>query len=151
VQAVIWLLRHGDAANGGPDEGRPLTELGARQARCAGLALARLGVRLDACISSPKLRAVETARLACEQLGVEVEQRASLAGERFDAVDLAAGQGEVLLVGHDPSMSRAVRRATGANVSMRKGGIAAIDRGELIALLRPSELTAIASEAKAAA
>jgi phosphohistidine phosphatase len=140
---VIWLLRHADAAKGSPDAGRPLTELGTNQARCAGLALARLGVKPQACLSSPKLRALETARLACKALGIEVEECPPLARDRFDAVDIAAGRGEVLLVGHDPSMSRAVHRATGANVSMRKGGIAAIDRGELITLLRPTELTAI--------
>jgi phosphohistidine phosphatase len=98
----------------------------------------------DACLSSPKLRALETARLACEPLGLPVEECTPLARDRFDAVDLAAGRGEVLLVGHDPSMSRAVHGATGARVSMRKGGIAAIDAGELVTLLRPAELMAIA-------
>jgi len=143
---MIWLLRHGDAANGSPDESRPLTELGTRQSRLAGLALARLGVRIEACMSSPKLRALATARLACEPLGLEVEDCAALACERFDPAQLTAGLGEVLLVGHDPSISRALQDSTGAHVSMRKGAIAAIDGRELVTLLRPSELSAIAAD-----
>ena len=67
---MIWLLRHGEAADGSPDAERPLTERGEEQARAAGEALAALGVSLDACVTSPKVRAAETARLACEPLGV---------------------------------------------------------------------------------
>jgi phosphohistidine phosphatase SixA len=141
---MIWLLRHGDAAKGSPDESRPLTALGKLQSRCAGLALAGLGVKIEACMSSPKLRALQTAKLACEPLGVDVEDCPALAGDRFDPSRLAAGRGEVLLVGHDPSMSRALHHSTGAHVSMRKGAIAAIDGRELVTLLRPSELLAIA-------
>jgi phosphohistidine phosphatase len=143
---MIWLLRHGDAAKGTPDESRPLTELGRRQSRWAGLALARLGVRIETCMSSPKLRAAQTARLACDPLGVDVENCPALAGDRFDPAGLAAGLGEVLLVGHDPSMSRALHNSTGAHVSMHKGAIAAIDGRELVTLLRPSELSAIAAD-----
>ncbi|MET0750644.1 MAG: phosphoglycerate mutase family protein, partial [Solirubrobacterales bacterium] len=60
---MIWLLRHGDAADHAADDAsRPLTGKGKRQARTAGAALAALGVGIDACLTSPKLRAVETAR-----------------------------------------------------------------------------------------
>ena len=68
---MIWLLRHGEAAEGSPDSERPLTAKGEEQSRAAGLALAALGVKLDACLTSPKVRAYETARLACEPLGLE--------------------------------------------------------------------------------
>jgi phosphohistidine phosphatase len=146
---VIWLLRHADAAKGDPEDQRPLTELGTRQAQVAGLALARLGVRIEACLSSPKLRALQTAGFACEPLGVEVELCTALAGDPFDPMDLAVGRGEVLLVGHDPSMSRALHRATGAKVSLKKGALAAVHGGELVALLRPLELSAIAQDLEA--
>ena len=100
---MLWLLRHGDAADGSPDAERPLTEKGERQARDAGRALARLGVRVEACLTSPKVRAAETARLACEPLGIEPKLEPKLAGGPFDAEALAAGLGDnVLLVGHDP-------------------------------------------------
>jgi phosphohistidine phosphatase len=142
---MIWLLRHGDAADGSPDAERPLTKKGEEQARNAGKALKKLGVEVDACLSSPKVRAADTAKLACEQLDVEVQLEPRLAGGPFHAEELAAGLGEVLLVGHDPDFSAAVHAMTGAQVRMKKGGIAGIDTGELMVVLRPSELKAIAS------
>jgi phosphohistidine phosphatase len=145
---VLWLLRHGDAAKGSPDAERPLTEKGERQARDLGRALARLGVNLDACLTSPKVRAAETARLACEPLGIEPQHEPKLAGGPFDAEALAAGLGDnVLLVGHDPDFSMAVHALTGAQVRMKKGGLAGVEKGELMVLLRPKETAAIAAGA----
>jgi phosphohistidine phosphatase len=142
---MIWLLRHGDAEDGSPDSERPLTEKGREQARAVGAALKALGVELDACLSSPKVRAAETARLACEPLGVEPQLEPKLAGGPFDAEALAAGLGEdVLLVGHDPDFSMAVHSLSGAQVRMKKGGLAGIEKGELMVLMRPRELKRIA-------
>jgi phosphohistidine phosphatase len=144
---VLWLLRHGDAADGSPDAERPLTGKGERQARDSGRALARLGVKLDACLTSPKVRAAETARLACEPLGIEPQHEPKLAGGPFDAEALAAGLGDnVLLVGHDPDFSMAVHALTGAQVRMKKGGLAGVEKGELMVLLRPKESAAIAGD-----
>lgn len=141
---MIWLLRHGDAADGSPDAERPLTERGERQSRAAGTALKALGVQIDACLASPKLRAADTAKLACEPLNVDVQLEPKLAGGPIQAEELAAGLGEVLLVGHDPDFSMAVHALTGAQVRMKKGGLAGVERGELKVLLRPHELEAIA-------
>ena len=146
---MLWLLRHAEAADGLPDDERPLTEQGARHAEAAGRALARLGTHIDACLSSPKLRARQTAQLACEPLGVPVTLEPTLSGEPFDAHELTAGLGDVLLVGHDPSFSLTLHDLTGTQSRMRKGGIAGISKGELVVLLRPTELGAIAGmEAK---
>jgi phosphohistidine phosphatase len=142
---MLWLLRHGEAEEGSPDAERPLTEKGRRQSRDAGSALAKLGVKLDACLTSPKVRAYETALLACEALGIEPKHEPKLAGGPFDAEQLAAGLGEVLLVGHDPDFSMAIHDMTGAQVRLKKGGLAGVDTGELIVLLRPKETAAIAS------
>jgi phosphohistidine phosphatase len=144
---VIWLLRHGEAVDGSPDAERPLSENGREQSRAAGAALKALGVEIDACLASPRVRAAETARLACEELENEVEPKLEpkLAGGPFDAEELAAGLGDdVLLVGHDPDFSLAVHRLTGAQVRLRKGGLAGVDRGELKVLLRPLELRGLA-------
>ena len=142
---MLWLLRHGDAADGSPDAERPLTKKGEKQARAAGGALERLGVRMDACLTSPKVRAAETARIACEGLGIEPQHEPKLAGGPFDAEALAAGLGDnVLLVGHDPDFSMAVHALTGAQVRMKKGGLAGVEKGELKTLLRPDELSAMA-------
>jgi phosphohistidine phosphatase len=142
---VIWLLRHGQASDEAPDDAsRPLTEKGERQSRAAGRALAALGVELDACLTSPKLRARDTASLACAELGLTPEEADALRAGDFDPADLAAGRGEVLLVGHEPDFSRAVQATTGARIDLKKGGIAAIDGGELVVLLRPAEIDRIA-------
>jgi phosphohistidine phosphatase len=142
---VIYLLRHGDAEAGDSDDAaRRLTAKGERQAHAAGAALAALGAKTDACLASPKVRAAETARLACEPLGLEPETAAELRGGGFDALALAAGRGDVLLVGHEPDISAEIGRLTGANVKLKKGGLAVVDDSTLLALLRPSELAAIA-------
>jgi phosphohistidine phosphatase len=143
--AVIWLLRHGDAEDGeGDDAARRLTAKGERQSRDAGLALANLSVKIDACIASPKVRALATAELACEPLGAMVESAEALRGGDFDPSELAAGRGEVLLVGHEPDFSRAIQLATGARVVVKKGGLAAVEDGALLCLLRPAQIRAIA-------
>jgi len=143
---VVLLMRHGDAADGSPDAERRLTGKGRDQSRAAGAALKALGVDVAACLTSPKERAAETARLACAELGIEPRLEPKLAGGPFDAEALAAGLGdEVLLVGHDPDFSMAVHDLTGAQVRLKKGGIAGIEKGELIVLLRPKELRRIAA------
>jgi phosphohistidine phosphatase len=142
---MLWLLRHAEAAEGAPDDERPLTERGVRQAEAAGQALARLGELIDVGLSSPKRRAVQTAELACEPLGVEVRIDQRLAGEPFDVHELTAGLGNVLLVGHDPSFSMLLHDLTGVQTRMKKGGLAGVSKGELVVLLRPVELAAIAA------
>jgi phosphohistidine phosphatase len=145
---VIWLLRHGDAEDGGgkPDAERDLTEKGERQSRDAGNALKALGVELEVCITSPKVRARRTAELACKALGTPIEDDDRLAGGDFDPLEVAAGRGEVMLVGHEPDFSSAVALVTGSRVKMKKGGIAAIDDHVLHLLMRPKELKAIAGD-----
>jgi phosphohistidine phosphatase len=146
LSLVIYLLRHGDAESGeGEDAARRLTAKGERQARAAGAALASLGAELDACLASPRVRAATTARIACEPLGLTPETTGELGGGGFDALALAAGRGNVLMVGHEPDLSAEVARLTGANAKMKKGGLAIVDGSTLLALLRPAELAAIAS------
>jgi phosphohistidine phosphatase len=144
---VIWFLRHGDAEDSaGDDASRKLTEKGRRQAESAGRALAAMGVEFEACLTSPKVRARDTAEVACRELGVEAEQTDALRGGEFDAEELAAGRGLVLLVGHEPDMHRAIQAATGGLVKLKKGGVAAIDGRELHRLFKPSDLERIAGE-----
>jgi phosphohistidine phosphatase len=147
IQAVIYLLRHGDAERGdGDDAARRLTPKGERQSEAAGRALAALGVAVDACITSPKVRAADTARLACKALGVEPEVADELAGGSFDPRALTAGRGDAILVGHNPDFRDEIARLTGARAKIRKGGLAIVDDdGTLLALLRPEDLAAIAA------
>jgi phosphohistidine phosphatase len=153
----LWLLRHGDAEEHGarPDFERRLSARGERQSRAAGRALARLGVEFAHAFTSPRIRALDTARLACAELGIEPVVHEPLGGEfhSADAAELiaAARDGEaLLLVGHEPDLSGLVQSLTGSRVAMKKGGLAQIKlgpgRGELVALLRPSEIELIAGE-----
>lgn len=142
---MIYLLRHGDAEEGnGDDSARRLTAKGEGQARAAGRALAAMGAAIDACLTSPKARATDTARLACEALSLDPETAAELRGGPFDSLSLAAGRSNILLVGHEPDFSNEVARLTGGKVKLRKGALAIVDGSTLLALLRPRDLVAVA-------
>ncbi|MGN6816114.1 MAG: SixA phosphatase family protein [Solirubrobacterales bacterium] len=145
IGRLLYFLRHGDAEedHGEGDAARRLTPKGERQARAAGRALAAMGAELDACLTSPKVRAADTARLACEALQIEPETTDGLRGGPFDSLSLTAGRGNVLLVGHEPDFSSEVARLTSANVKLRKGGLAIVDGSTLTALLRPRDLAAL--------
>jgi phosphohistidine phosphatase len=155
VAQQLWLLRHGEAVphESKPDAERELTARGERQSAVAGAALARLAVEFAAVYTSPKARAADTARLACEALNQEAEQEDLLGDgfEREDALELLRrhdADARVLVVGHEPSFSQVVHDLTGARIDFKKGGVAAIrvegGRAELILLLRPRELESIA-------
>jgi len=75
---------------------------------------------------------------------VPVTVEPALSGEPFDVGELTAGLEHVLLVGHDPSFTLTLHDLTGAQARMPKGGLAAVKKGELVVLLRPVELAAIA-------
>ena len=136
------------------DDARMLTERGIEQARSAGAALVALGIIPQVVYTSPKLRALQTAEHACEALGLTPVEHAGLASgfDAAQALTLAVGDedgdGRVLVVGHEPDFSQVVHDLTGARIDMKKGGIAGVrfdgGRGELIVLLRPRELHAIA-------
>jgi phosphohistidine phosphatase len=151
----LWLLRHGEAVphESKPDFERELTPRGERQSAAAGGALARLGVEFAACYTSPLVRAVGTATIACELLNITPEEREAV-GKGFD-VDVVRellaehGEGErILVVGHNPSFEQVVFDLTGARIDFKKGGIAAARMsgagGELLVLLRPRELESLA-------
>jgi phosphohistidine phosphatase len=149
---MLWLLRHGDAEEAAEDDAaRPLTESGRRQAVAAGRALESLEADIAACLTSPKVRARDTAHMVCRELGVEVEETESLGGGDFDPLRVATeagGAGDLLLVGHEPDLSRAIEAVTGARVKLRKGGLAAMEDGTLVALLTPVQVGAIAAVPK---
>ncbi|WP_445152611.1 SixA phosphatase family protein [Baekduia sp. Peel2402] len=155
----LWLLRHGEAEphDAKPDPERELTARGEAQSRAAGRALAALELTFQAVYTSPKVRARDTALLACESLGEHEPIVTPVLAQDFavaDARDLLLGvepDGRILVVGHNPDFAQVVFDLTGARVDFKKGGVAGVrlegTRGELIALLRPRELDRIAGVA----
>jgi phosphohistidine phosphatase len=156
----LWLLRHAEAEPHGTraDQDRRLTPRGEEQARAAGLALRRLGLRFEEILYSPKERARRTAELAAEcftspqrkrmreyeplAAGIDVSQALKL-------LPATAGDARLLLVGHEPDLSRLAGDLTGGRVDLKKGGVAALRlegsaAGELVLVMRPRELAAIA-------
>lgn len=150
----LWLLRHGEAEphDARPDAQRRLTERGEDQARSAGTAMAELRLTFQAVYASPRVRAWETARLACEPLDLEPVEHQPLAGgfdlgEARELLRAHEPDARVLMVGHNPDLAQIVHDATGARIELDKGGLAGMrlsgSRGELLALLRPRELDRI--------
>ena len=133
----LYLLRHADAGDpaawDGPDERRPLSRKGVRQAERLGAFLAGIGFELDAILTSPKVRAAETARLVADALGARVSEDERLATdvtcESLEAVvHDAGGPGRVMIVGHDPDFSELLATlCDAAHLPMKKGALARVD------------------------
>jgi phosphohistidine phosphatase len=155
----LWLLRHAEAEAHGTrrDSERRLTERGERQARVAGIALSRIGVKFDAVLFSPKVRARDTAELAAEawspQQRKRLREHPALAGgfdarQALEAVTSVAADRCLLLVGHEPDLSLLAGDLTGGRIDLKKGGVAAVrlegSGGELLVVTRPRELALIA-------
>jgi len=105
----LFLIRHADAESGEPDELRALSPEGREQARALGKQLAGEGVRPDALLTSPLLRARETGEALADALGCTSEPSEALA-PGADAATLRSaveGRGEtVIVVGHQPDCSQ---------------------------------------------
>jgi len=112
----LYLVRHAEAADGEPDELRPLTAEGRRAARTLGERLAADGVVPDAVLTSPLLRARETGAELARPVGLEPEPDERLApGATAESVRAAAEErGEtVVVVGHQPDCGRVAAELTG--------------------------------------
>ena len=155
----LHLLRHahaGDPAKWrGPDDLRPLSAKGRSQAESLGRHLDALGQRFDLLVSSPLVRARQTAELVAERLGLEVVLDERLGGG-LNLADIEAiltergNPGRPVLVGHDPDFSDLLTILTGAAaIPMRKGALARVDIDRpiepgagILAFLLPPEIVA---------
>ncbi len=133
---VVHLVRHAHAGDpgrwDGPDERRPLTMKGRQQAERLGAFLVRASIQPDRVISSPKLRAIQTAEPIAAAFGLDVFVDARLASncdlERLDTILAEAGVRAPLLVGHDPDFSDLLTGLIGSSpLEMRKGALATIE------------------------
>ena len=133
----LYLLRHAHAGDpmkwSGPDAIRPLSERGRLQAERLGMFLLQAGFQPDAIVSSPRVRALETARLVAAALGLPVRVDDALVGPLdIDALEVLLGASgdpqRPLLVGHDPDFSELAAALTGVlELPVRKGALVRID------------------------
>jgi phosphohistidine phosphatase len=160
----LYLLRHGTASDAAPsDAERELTREGEEEAQTAGLALAKLDVKLSLVLSSPLLRARQTAEIAAR--AVKFKGQVELVDELTNGTPTAkllkvlqpysSGE-EILLVGHMPSLSEHLAALIGSKnpqgLPLGKGSVACIDtddmragRGQLRWLMRQKQLRQVRS------
>jgi phosphohistidine phosphatase len=133
----LHFLRHAHAGDPeaweGDDEARPLSHKGEAQADRLGSFLAGIGFKPDAIITSPKLRAAQTAEIVAAHLGIQISFDDRLAGA-FDVGTLetllrdAGDPARPVVVGHDPDFSELVAELCAApQIPMPKGALARID------------------------
>jgi phosphohistidine phosphatase len=128
----LYLMQHGEALPKEVDPNRPLSPEGEEQVRIAGLALVRLGVRLERIVSSPKKRARQTAQAIADAIGVVGEIPALEALEPLTppeetllAIENVGDAGSILLAGHLPSLSEVAAYLMNCQspIAFRMGGI----------------------------
>jgi phosphohistidine phosphatase len=163
MQELI-LFRHGiaeDMSTDGTDAERRLTEEGLKKTRQAAEGLARFADKPDVILTSPLVRAVQTAQIAGEVFGRTPQTMDLLADclpEEILAELLERPEGVVMIVGHEPTFSMIVERLCTEGelddfVQVKKAGAASVDvseivagagRGRLLWLATPKMLRALA-------
>ncbi|MBI1804181.1 MAG: phosphohistidine phosphatase SixA [Ignavibacteriae bacterium] len=135
---LLLLLRHGDALDTALDGDalRPLSPHGEEQARAQGNLLQSLALQPDIILTSPLLRAQQTAEIVRQLLGVATismtEHLTPSSDHRQTVQQLnALGKERVLLVGHEPHLgtfiSLLVTGSRNAQIEMKKGSLACVD------------------------
>jgi len=160
----IYILRHGIAVDRGAkgysnDRERPLTKEGEEKMHDIAAAMQKMGLEFDLILSSPLVRAKQTAKIVAESLGEEVTITEFLSPES-DALELIAEINDekpqqVLLVGHEPDLSQLISVLTtgdtDAAIELKKGGLCKITSekltfgqcGTLNWLLTPKQLRSL--------
>jgi phosphohistidine phosphatase len=142
----LLIIRHAIAvARGTPDlrdEDRELTRRGIRRFRAAARGLARVCRRPDVILTSPLIRARQTADIAAAAWGgVKPREEKALAGGSFEqiagAVEKHQGKRLVAIVGHEPEVSAMLARLIGGGaperLTFKKGGAALVDLPQRLA------------------
>jgi len=163
----LYVIRHAIAEalgqrNDFSDEKRSLTEEGRSRMREAARGLKKLGVDVELLLTSPLVRAVETAEIVASAIGLgkkEIRQTARLApGTALDEVlselKSHAGAESIALVGHQPDLGiliSSIIQSAAPSIQLKKGGACCVNvietvpalRGDLVWLLTPRQLRLI--------
>jgi phosphohistidine phosphatase len=155
----LYFLRHADAGSRetwkGSDASRPLSAEGAARMEREAAALFLLHPTVDLVLTSPLVRARQTAEIAARGLHIpDALQEEERLSPGFGTVELSLilherrGLRGLLLVGHEPDFSRVISACIGGGaVECKKGGLARVDiretsspAGVLVWLLAPRVL-----------
>jgi phosphohistidine phosphatase len=160
----LFFLRHGEAEERRPglrDADRHLTPEGIAEMQMVAAGLAALDVKVDRVLSSPLPRALETAQIAAEALGISagsvvtdarLEAGAFRLGSLQSLLETEPRSARLLLVGHEPDFSMVVGQLVGgAAIEFKKAGLARVEidrvepgHGVLRWLLTPQILALLA-------
>jgi phosphohistidine phosphatase len=140
----LYLLRHGiavmrDDLDFERDNERPLTPKGKRQLRQIAAAMKKMGLRFDLILSSPYLRAKQTAEIVAEPL--KLQKKLAFSDELTPGGNPKAliqqlnathpNANAVLLVGHEPYLSRLIglltTGETNLGMDLKKGGLGKLE------------------------
>jgi phosphohistidine phosphatase len=139
----LYFLRHASAQDVAPtDDARELTNQGQEEARVAGEALVILGIKPGRILSSPLVRARQTAAIVAVamQFAGKIEpidelRNGQATASLLKAIKSQTSNDEVLLVGHMPSLAEHVAALVGAKSSesfpIGKGGVACVELEQL--------------------
>jgi len=170
----LYLLRHGIATAGDEsgiesDSERPLTPKGIKRMRKSAKGLQHLGIAFDAILTSPLIRARQTAEIVAEALGLEAQlQEISGLAPDSSVENLLFGltrfqnRDHLLLVGHQPLLGKTAafllhgKERSSLDIALKKGGICAIEidslppaePGTLHWLLAPKHLRLLGTRAE---
>jgi phosphohistidine phosphatase len=152
---ILYFLRHGRAEHhsDGPDAERELTKRGRQELEAAGSLWKRVKLRPEVIITSPLVRAVQTAEIARSALDVKNDPKTDDRlgpGASWAAMGQAMADhhqaARVMFVGHNPDFESAVEVLSGgASVRLRPGSVACLEfpgvpelgQGEIAWLLDP--------------
>jgi phosphohistidine phosphatase len=140
----LYLVRHAVAAERGPDypddEQRPLTPEGAERWRRSVAGLREFGLILDIVLTSPLVRAHETAevlvaglkpkpKLVVAEVLSPGRKPATVLAEIGKYAGMARGPSRLALVGHEPDLGELAARLVGAKgaIEFKKGAVCLID------------------------
>lgn len=162
---ILYIVRHGIAMDktdpkAPPDPERPLTAKGVQKTRAAALGLKELGVKPDVLITSPYVRAAQTAEIFAEALGfptakVKVTGALKPSANPADFVKEISHlrAKEVMCFGHAPHVDRLIAQMTGVNgvfTELKKAGVASLEHlgthttWRLLSILTPRVLRQLA-------
>jgi len=156
----LFFLRHGLAGARsewkGNDAARPLTDEGVKEMKRAAATLDQLDLKLDVIITSPLLRAQQTAEIVAQKLNLNsrlVKDQRLAPGFNDDHLRAVLldhpGVSALMLIGHEPDFSEGISALIGGGrIVCKKGGLALVElpnansrHGKLVWLIPPKVLT----------